>query len=508
MQSNFIIVGSGIAGLFLAEKLSEFGEVTLVTKGSLDQCNTSLAQGGIAAVRNFKDDSIQSHVDDTLNAGSYHNNKKAVEFLAENANEALKELESFGVVFDKMPTQEGAHSKARIWHKDDFSGEYIEESLILRVQKNVNINIWDRAYVFDLIVENQQCRGVKVFDHNEEVHFLEADYTILASGGAGFLYEKTTNPSVTVGDGIALAIRYNIELADLEFMQFHPTGLNMERQPMFLLSEALRGEGAKLVNVLGEEFMQNYHEMGDLAPRDIVSRAIYNEQKKGEVYLDMRHKSPEFIRQRFPNIAHELRKYDLKLERDLIPVTPAAHYTCGGIRTDLQGKTSLKNLLAVGEVACTGVHGANRLASNSLLEAVVFARNLYEGIVKSFNNLSSSDVALAEIRGSISKGEVKLNVEVGEMDSWVNPENDKKDKPENDMLIISDDYPKFLSEIKKIMWEYFGIVRSFDKMDEGREKLQNMKPKCRASENVQLTALAIAESCLERKGSLGCHFVE
>lgn len=487
MQSDFLIVGSGIAGLFLAEKLSELGSVTLVTKGEMNEANTNLAQGGIAAVRDFEHDSIEAHVMDTLEAGAFHNDKETVEFLAKNADMAIQELNRLGIIFDEKPTREGGHSFSRIWHKDDFSGEYIEESLILRVQKNANINIWDRAYVFELIVEDGECKGVFVQDHNDEIHVLESKYTILACGGAGYLFEKTTNPDVTVGDGIALAILHGIELQDLEFVQFHPTGLDVEREPMFLLSEALRGEGAKLLNSREEEFMLKYHPKGDLAPRDIVTRAIRQEQKKGQVYLDIRHQPVDFIRHRFPNIAYELRKYDLKLERDLIPVTPAAHYTCGGVKTDLMGKTSMKNLFAVGEVACSGIHGANRLASNSLLEGVVFAGGVYE----SLKSKVESEKFIEPPQGGVA---AKL------------PTTNYK-PPTTNFPITSDNYPKFLQDVKRIMWQYFGIIRNFVEMEEGLARLHELKPQGVRSQNVQLAALAIASACLSREESLGCHWV-
>ena len=481
MSSDFLIVGSGISGLFLAEKLSKIGTVTLVTKGAIREANTNFAQGGIAAVRDFKNDSLKYHCEDTLEAGCQHNDPEAVDFLVKNADKAIQELNTLGIIFDPNPTQEGAHSYPRIWHKDDFSGEYIEESLVLRLQKNANINIWDRAYVFELIVENDECKGVLVQDHNNEIHALESDNTILAMGGAGYLFEKTTNPKVTVGDGIALSVLHGIELQDLEFMQFHPTVLDVEREPMFLLSEALRGEGGKLVNAQGKEFMKQYHEKGDLAPRDVVTRAIRHEQKSGQVYLDMTHRSVGFIRKRFPNIAYELRKYDLKLERDLIPVTPAAHYTCGGIKTDLNGKSSLKNLFAVGEVACTGIHGANRLASNSLLEGVVFALSIYDYLFKKY----STEKPKADI---LNKKIVQSELE--------------------NIPVKSAKYIDFLKKVKLLMWKHFGIIRNLREMEEGLEKLHALEPQDIRSHNVQLAALAIATASLERKESLGCHWLE
>ena len=475
MSSDFIIAGSGIAGLFLAEKLSRIGTVTLVTKNNLANASTTFAQGGIAAVRDFDHDSVESHVSDTMKAGCDHNNFKAVEFLAKNANEALNELFEAGIVFDKKPTMEGGHSFPRIWHRDDFSGEYIEESLILKVQKNVNINIWDHAYVFDLVVKNGVCSGIWVEDHNQERHLLQANAIIFATGGAGYLFEKTTNPAVALGEGTAIAIKHGVKVEDLEFIQFHPTVLDIDCEPMFLLSEALRGEGAKLVDFEGKEFMLKYHDKQELAPRDIVSKAIYNEQKKGQIFLDMRHKSVDFLRQRFPNIVHELRKYDLKLERDLIPITPATHYTCGGIATDLRGQTNLPQFYAIGEAACTGVHGANRLASNSLIEAVVFAMSLYNELKK--NKPKSLNKKIVQ--------DIKI-----------------------DLPISSKNFSVFLNKLRKIMWNYFGIVRKKAEMKNGYKKIKTLKVKDVRSKNVQTIALAIAEACLKRQESLGCHWVK
>ncbi len=498
MSSDFLIVGSGISGLFLAEKLSELGTVTLVTKGAMREANTNFAQGGIAAVRDFENDTLESHVQDTMEAGSFHNDKEAVEFLVKKADFVLQQMNDMGIVFDENPTREGGHSFSRIWHKDDFSGEYIEESLILRIQKNANINIWDRAYVFELIVEDGECKGVLVQDHNDEIHPLESQNTILAMGGAGYLFEKTTNPKVTVGEGISLAILHGIELGDLEFIQFHPTVLDIEREPMFLLSEALRGEGAKLVNADGKEFMLKYHEQGDLAPRDIVTRAIREEQKKGQVYLDIRHRSVDFLRRRFPNIAYELRKYDLKLERDLIPVTPAAHYTCGGIKTDLQGRTNLKNLFALGEVACTGIHGANRLASNSLLEGVVFAESIYWEIKNEKLKMKNDEKAASyELRDGSDEKPLEKSKNMN-----------KKIVQNVDYLPVkTKHYEGFLKEIRRIMWEYFGIIRNLKQMEKGLKELHELEAKDISSHNIQLAALAIASACIERKESLGCHWV-
>lgn len=359
----YIIVGSGLAGLTCALTLAKYGLVLLISKANLPDTATNLAQGGIAAVTT-KEDSFSSHIQDTLKAGAWHNNKKMVAAMVKEAPAAIKWLIKQGVVFNK-PGLEAAHSHKRILRATDFSGREIEAALLKKVRKSKKIKALENCLVTDLLVKDNKCFGIKT-----KKRIFIGKQVILATGGIGQIFSYTTNPKVATGDGLAMAYRAGCKLVDLEFVQFHPTALKDNSSPLFLLSESLRGEGAYLVNSKGKRFIS------ELAPRDILARAIVKEQKKGEVYLDIRHRGEKFIKKRFPNIYQELKKKGFDLTREKIPVTPAAHYSCGGVKVDSCGRTNIKNLLAFGEVACTGVHGANRLASNSLLEAVVFPRRL------------------------------------------------------------------------------------------------------------------------------------
>jgi len=360
---QFIVVGSGLAGLTSALTLAKYGQVLLISKASLKDCATNLAQGGIAAVTT-DEDSFSSHIKDTLKAGAFHNQKKTVEILVKEGPKAIKWLQQQGVVFDKNPGLEAAHSYRRVMRISDFSGREIEKALLKKIKQNKNIKVLENCFVVDLIVKNKECVGVKTKEN------IYGGKIILATGGVGQIFAYTTNPKVATGDGLAMAYRAGCKIKDLEFIQFHPTALKDNSSPLFLLSESLRGEGAYLVNEKGERFIS------ELAPRDVIARAIVKEQEKGQVYLDIRHKKGKFIKKRFPNIYQELKKRGFDLTKEQIPITPAAHYSCGGIKVDEYGRTNIKNLFAFGEVAYTGAHGANRLASNSLLEAVVFPRRL------------------------------------------------------------------------------------------------------------------------------------
>lgn len=390
VSTDFIVIGSGLAGLTSSIILSKYGKVLLATKGKLSDGSTNWAQGGIACVVEERD-SWKKHMEDTLVAGVYHNDKKAVELLVKSAANAIDWLSQQGVVFEKIKGKfkagrEGGHSYNRIIHASDFTGKEIEMTLVGKVKKNKNIIIWENTFAKKLLVDRKKCFGVEVVGPVSRVsqsgHPLHTTYCfakriILATGGLGQIYEWTTNPYVATGDGIAMAYRAGAKLEDMEFIQFHPTALADGKSPLFLISEAVRGEGAYLVKETGERFMGDYDGRMELAPRDIVARAIFAEQKKGfEVCLDIRHKEKEFLQKRFSNIYKKLKKRGFDLAKDLIPVTPAAHFSCGGIVTDLYGRTNIKNLFAFGEVAATGVHGANRLASNSLLESVVFPLQL------------------------------------------------------------------------------------------------------------------------------------
>ncbi len=378
MKSNFLIIGSGVAGLNLALKLSQKGTVILATKSHLKESNSSYAQGGIASVSTKQNpaDSFQKHIDDTMVAGHHHNNLEAVKILVENGPTIINELKNLGVNFSNELGREGGHSENRIHHVGDYTGQAITEAFIKKVEEDKNITILENCFAHDIIIKNQNCFGA-IFIYQEKQLNIFAGSTVLATGGIGQIFTKTTNPKIATGDGIAMAIRSHIELEDLQYIQFHPTALDNGDSPLFLISEAVRGEGAKLINNQEEYFMEKAHHLKDLAPRDIVSEEIYKQHAKGnKVFLDCRKFSKSFLEKRFPKIYQKLKTKKITMESDLIPVTPAAHYSCGGIKVNLKGETNIKNLYACGEVACTKVHGTNRLASNSLLEALVFGNLL------------------------------------------------------------------------------------------------------------------------------------
>lgn len=490
MNTDFLVVGSGIAGLNFALNAANYGSVTVVTKKEIMESNTNLAQGGIAAVTR-KDDSVQLHIEDTLNVGSGLSNKRIVKLLAEQGPEAIQDLLSFGVTFDKENdelhlTTEGGHSIARVLHSGDSTGREIEQAMTESTRKNSNIEVFENCYAIDLLLNNAECIGARILDiKKRDIVDFFARATVLATGGVGYIYQNTTNPEIATGDGIAIALRAGAEIEDMEFVQFHPTTLNKPGAPHFLISEALRGEGAILVNSTGERFMLEYDSMGELAPRDIISRTIFNELKNGPVYLDIRHKGERFILDRFPMIHKECLKYDIDITTDLIPVSPAAHYICGGIKTNEYGETTVANLLAFGECACTGVHGANRLASNSLLESVVFSSL---GAEKAKNYLKN------EIEAPLQQKEtVFSNMETQELN-----------------------YLK--TELRKAMWDYVGIIRNEEQMDLMLRKLEHLNTRLDAIggnrvntwflelKNMINVANLVTTAAHTRKESRGTHY--
>ena len=490
MNTDFLVVGSGIAGLNFALKVANYGQVIIVTKKEIMESNTNLAQGGIATVTR-KDDSVQLHIKDTLNVGSGLSNKRIVKILAEKGPEAIRNLLSFGVKFDKENdelhlTTEGGHSMARVLHSGDSTGREIEQSMTESIRKSKDIEVFEDCFAIDLILKNTGCIGARILDiKNRKMYDIFARVTILATGGIGYLYQNTTNPEIATGDGIAMALRAGAKIEDMEFVQFHPTTLNKLGDPHFLISEALRGEGAILVNARGERFMLDYDTMGELAPRDIISRTIFNELKNGPVYLDIRHKGKSFILDRFPMIHQECLKYDVDITTDLIPVSPAAHYICGGIKTNEYGETTVANLLAFGECTCTGVHGANRLASNSLLESVVFSSL---GAQKAKNYLKN------EIEAPPQQKETAFaNIETQELN-----------------------YIK--AELRNAMWDYVGIIRTEEKMDLMLRKLEHLNRRLDAFgetgvntqflelKNMVTVANLITKAAHTRKESRGTHY--
>jgi len=379
LRSDFLVIGSGIAALRAAPEVAGHGDVLILTKAEPDEGNTGHAQGGIAAAVG-PGDSPERHAADTIAAGDGLCDPRAVQVLVEDGPRFVRELMSWGVQFDRAPggepalAMEGAHSARRVLHAHDATGREIGRVLWARASRLPRVITHDHARVVDLIIEEGRCVGARFLGEDGVLAVARASSVLLATGGAGQVYHETTNPYVATGDGIAMAYRAGASVMDLEFVQFHPTALMVPGQPRFLLSEALRGEGARLINASGEAFMDRYDPAGDLAPRDRVSRAIVREsQRTGQpVFLSLEGLDPDFVHERFPLISDGCRRAGLDLARDRIPVGPAAHYVMGGVQTDLDGRTSIPGLFAAGEVACTGVHGANRLASNSLLEGLVF----------------------------------------------------------------------------------------------------------------------------------------
>ncbi|MBI3380302.1 L-aspartate oxidase [Candidatus Gottesmanbacteria bacterium] len=505
MKTDFIVIGSGLAGLTSSLILSNYGKVLLVTKGKLSDGATNWAQGGVACVVE-KNDTWQKHYKDTLVSGAYHNDRKSVEFLVKNAPSAIDWLEKMGVPFEKEEGhfkvgREGGHSYNRIIHATDFTGKEIEFTLLKKIRENKNIIIWEDSFAQKLLVERKKCFGVQIIK-KDKIILCYSKFTILATGGLGQIYQWTTNPLVSTGDGYALAYRGGVKLKDMEFIQFHPTALKPAssagrygNSPLFLLTEALRGEDAYLVNSKGERFMGDYDKREELAPRDIVSRAIFEEQQKGyEIYLDIRHKRKQFLKKRFPNIYEELKKRGFDLVKHLIPVTPAAHFSCGGVETDLSGRTNIKNLFAFGEVACTGVHGANRLASNSLLEAVVFPLRLLRS-ARLFCAPPSSSTPLPPAN------------------SWYSGNSGRAQKAS----FPADFYLNIRKNLQKLMWEKVGIVRrkrdleyAIGKLSSWEKDLEDLDYPSRELlelKNMILVGKLITQSALKRRKSLGTHFI-
>ena len=379
LHADFLIIGSGIAALRAAPEVAGRGDVLILTKAEPEEGNTGHAQGGIAAAVGPDDTSAQ-HAADTIAAGDGLCDERAVQVLVEDGPRFVRELISWGVQFDRDPdgepalAMEAAHSARRVLHAHDATGREIGRVLWTRASRLARVTTHDHARVVDLVIEDGRCVGARFLAGDGTVAVARAACVLLATGGAGQVYQETTNPLVATGDGVAMAYRAGAAVIDLEFVQFHPTALMVPDQPRFLLSEALRGEGARLVNADGEAFMERYDPAGDLAPRDRVSRAIAREARRTgrPVFLSLERLDPDFVHERFPLISDACRLAGLDLARDRIPVGPAAHYIMGGVQTDLDGRTSIPGLFAAGEVACTGVHGANRLASNSLLEGLVF----------------------------------------------------------------------------------------------------------------------------------------
>ena len=400
VRGDFLVIGSGIAGLRAAIALAETGDVVMLTKADPRESNTGYAQGGIAAAIG-PDDSSDLHFSDTIAAGDGLCVHEAVRVLVTDGPKYVRELIEWGVAFDRdasgLPAlgREAAHSVRRVLHARDTPGREIGRVLWQKVQSHPRVRVFDDALAMSLLTHDGECRGAAFIDRSGQIEQVEAARTLIATGGAGQVFRETTNPAIATGDGIAMAFEAGARVTDLEFIQFHPTALSVEGAPRFLLSEALRGEGAWLVNAQGERFMHRYESAGDLASRDLVARAIVREVERtgAPVFLSMVHLDQDYVRRRFPAITDACRQAGLDLATDKIPVSPAAHYAMGGVETDLDGRTSIAGLFAAGEAACTGVHGANRLASNSLLEGLVFGARAAEAMARPLSTATLFAVA-------------------------------------------------------------------------------------------------------------------
>lgn len=510
-QTDFLVIGSGIAGLSFALAAANHGTVAIITKKEQAESNTNYAQGGIASVI-APSDSFASHIEDTLKAGAGLCHPEAVKLLVQEGPQRVQDLVDFGVAFTLNSQKqfdlgrEGGHSHNRIVHARDFTGKMVENTLLDATRKHPNIKIFENYIAIDLLTEHQlgaeieshapfhTCWGAYVLNEEKrDIHRFLAKATILATGGCGQVYLHTTNPAIATGDGVAMAYRAGALIANMEFMQFHPTTLFHPSASSFLISEAVRGFGGILKTRKGERFMPRYHQMAELAPRDIVARAIDSELKKsGDEYvlLDVTHLDATQLKERFPKIYQQCLNYNINITHDLIPVVPAAHYACGGVVTNLNGQTSIRGLYACGEVAHTGVHGANRLASNSLLEALVFAYQVYRHSINYTKNFS---------------------IQFPEIPPW----NDEGTFNHEEWVLISHDK----AEIQEIMWDYVGIVRSNLRLERARRRVELIaneieqfykKTKVTAAllelRNLASVAQLIITCALKRAESRGLHY--
>jgi len=490
IQADFLIIGGGAAGLRAAIEAGAHGRTILVTKDKLGESNTMHAQGGIAVAINVGDQVI-FHVEDTLEAGDGLCDEVAVKVMVEEGIERVDELVSWGADFDKRNdklvfTMEAAHRMRRIIHaKGDATGEETETVLIRKASELENVQFMDHKFVVDLLTLDGRCFGAILLDEKRSTSLaIIAKATILASGGLGQIYRYTTNPDVATGDGYAVAYRAGCEMTDMEFVQFHPTTLYIRGAPRFLISEAVRGEGAILVNAHGERFMESYHEQAELAPRDVVSRAIVAETARTNtecVFLDLTHLDPEFIKRRFPTISERCGSYGINISRDLIPVQVSAHFMMGGVKTNLRAETNVRGLYACGEVACTGVHGANRLASNSLLESLVF------GVRAASAAAENVDTKLPATRLDIKR------------------RRSRRGSKQEDLTEIR-------RTIRSLMWDKVGIIRNAEALQEALAYLQKHtepQPTTRSGFELQnmldLSRLMI-DGALVRQESRGAHY--
>lgn len=522
METDFLVIGSGIAGLTYALKVAQEcpdKKITILTKAQSDETNTKYAQGGIAGVTDFNQDSFEKHIEDTLIAGDGLCNRHIVEIVVKEGVDRIKEIIDWGARFDKEPDgdfklgKEGGHSEFRILHHKDVTGKEMERALLEAIKRRPNIELISHCFVLDIITQHHlgflvtkatpdiECYGVYVLNlATNKIEKILAASTLLASGGNGQVYRSTTNPAIATGDGVAMVYRAKGRIENMEFIQFHPTALYEAgvRGQSFLITEAVRGDGGILRNHNGEAFMAQYDERKDLAPRDIVARAIDNEMKIAgteHVYLDCRHFTREQFTEHFPNIYDKCLSIGIDITKDMIPVAPAAHYSCGGIKTDEWARTSIKNLYAAGECASTGLHGANRLASNSLLEAMVFAHRAYKDAIININR---------PLVYPLENGKNSIP-------DW---KADGTNVPKEMILITQS-----LKEMKLLMSDYVGIVRNNERLQRAHRRLDLLheetealyertavSPQLCELRNMITVAYLIVKSAGFRKESRGLHF--
>jgi L-aspartate oxidase len=506
LDYDYLVIGSGLSGLNAALHLAPHGRVIVASKKGISDSNSNYAQGGIACAID-PEDSFDEHVEDTLKVGAYLPNEKAARAIISAGPARIRDLEAFGVVFERREShgedydlgQEGGHSRRRVLHAGDITGQKLIQVLQARAAEHPNITLRDHIMAIDLVTTGwlkqpgeSRCIGAYFLDQKTgEIFAIRSAFTILATGGAGKVYLYTSNPDVATGDGVAMAWRVGLPIKNMEFVQFHPTCLYHPDAKYFLISEAVRGEGAKLINAAGESFMERYDSRGALAPRDVVARAIDNEMKtRGDtcVYLDISHRSARFLRKRFPNIYAACMKFGYNMAEQPIPVVPAAHFFCGGVEAGVDGQTALKGLFACGEVACTGLHGANRLASNSLLEALVCSYNAAQTICQTPIDHSKTEIPAWRYNDAV---------------------------PSDEAVVVEHNW----NELRTCMWDYVGIVRTNKRLERALRRINNLRQEIRQYylaylvtadvlelRNIAAVAALVVRSAMMRKESRGLHY--